>query len=59
MDDVDGPEVAEKVYRSLFSGDGDQLDADVVPYALDDAVRALRVRGASPARWATYVHIGV
>lgn len=59
MDDVDGPEVAEKVYGGLFGGECEFVDPEVVPYALDDAVRALRERGVSPARWATYVHIGV
>jgi CHAT domain-containing protein len=56
MNDVDGPFVAERVYRQIFR-DG-KLDLNAVPYALDGAVRALRESGAHPSRWATYVHIG-
>jgi hypothetical protein len=57
MNDLDGPFVAERVYKQIFV-DG-QLDLDAVPYALDAAVQALRKAGAHPSRWATYVHIGV
>jgi CHAT domain-containing protein len=56
MNDVDGPFVAERVYRAIFL-DG-KLDLTAVPYALDGAVRELRESGAHPSRWATYVHIG-
>jgi hypothetical protein len=56
MNDVDGPFIAERVYRAIFR-DG-KLDLNAVPYALDGAVRALRESGAHPSRWATYVHIG-
>jgi hypothetical protein len=56
MDDVDGPFVAERVYRAIFR-DG-KLDLNAVPYALDGAIRELRESGAQPSRWATYVHIG-
>jgi CHAT domain-containing protein len=56
MNDVDGPFVAERVYRAIFL-DG-KLDLNAVPYALDGAVRELRESGAHPSRWATYVHIG-
>jgi CHAT domain-containing protein len=56
MDDVDGPFIAERVYRAIYR-DG-KLDLNVVPYALDAAVRQLRETGAHPSRWATYVHIG-
>jgi CHAT domain-containing protein len=59
MGDIDGPLVAETVYRELFAHDGDVLDFDVIPYALDLAVRKLRDQGLEPSRWATYVHIGV
>jgi CHAT domain-containing protein len=58
MGDVDGPIVAEIVYRDLFAGDG-VLDFDVVPYALDTAVRKLRAQGLEPSRWAPYIHIGM
>jgi CHAT domain-containing protein len=58
MGDVDGPIVAETVYRELFA-DGDKVDFDVVPYALDAAVRKLREKGLEPNRWATYIHIGL
>lgn len=59
MDDHDGPEIAKTVYSRLFGGNEDLLDPEIVPYALDEAVRALRKSGASPGRWATYVHIGL
>jgi CHAT domain-containing protein len=59
MGDVDGPMVAKSVYEELFAGDSDVLDLDVVPYALDAAVRKLRVQGLAPSRWAPYIHIGM
>lgn len=66
MDDVDGSDVTTTLYRRLFSVREDEsdpgdavLDPDVVPFALDEAVRALRAKGVSPSRWATYIHIGV
>jgi hypothetical protein len=58
MGDIDGPLVANHVYRELFNGEGDLLDPETIPYALDAAVAALRASGLSPARWACYVHIG-
>jgi CHAT domain-containing protein len=59
MGDIDGPVVAETVYKEMFAGDGDTLDFDVVPYALDAAVRKLRTQGLEPSRWAPYIHIGM
>jgi CHAT domain-containing protein len=59
MGDVDGPVVAETVYKELFAGEGDMLDFDAVPYTLDAAVRKLRAQGLEPSRWAPYIHIGV
>jgi hypothetical protein len=56
MSDLDGPFIAERVYKSMFR-EG-RLDLSVAPYALSDAVRELRESGAHPSRWATYVHIG-
>jgi hypothetical protein len=56
MNDLDGPFVAERVYKRVFR-DG-RLDLGAVPYALDAAVRELRETGVHPSRWATYVHIG-
>jgi hypothetical protein len=56
MSDEDGPFVAEKFYKKLF--EGTLVDADSVPYALDDAVRALRAKGVPPERWATFIHMG-
>jgi hypothetical protein len=56
MDDLDGPFIAERVYRNIFQ-DG-KLNLSAVPHALDAAVRDLRETGAHPSRWATYVHIG-
>jgi CHAT domain-containing protein len=59
MGDIDGPVVAETIYRELFAGEKDSIDFDIVPYALDAAVNKLRSQGLEPSRWATYVHIGV
>jgi CHAT domain-containing protein len=57
MGDVDGPIVSGIVYEELFAGE--MLDFDVVPYALDAAVRRLRAQGLEPSRWAPYIHIGL
>lgn len=59
MGDVDGPVVANKVYRRLFEGDSDVLNPDAIPYALDEAMQELRKNGLHWSRWAPYVHIGV
>jgi hypothetical protein len=56
MNDVDGPFVAKRVYSNIFQ-DG-RINLAAVPYALDDAVTALRESGVSASRWATYVHVG-
>jgi hypothetical protein len=56
MNDLDGPFVAQRIYRDIFR-DG-FLDLHAVPYALDAAVRELQETGVHPSRWATYVHIG-
>jgi hypothetical protein len=44
------------MYDALFKHD--DLDLDDIPYALDDAVQALRRSGVPAARWALYMHIG-
>jgi hypothetical protein len=56
MGDADGPFVARRFYQTLFEGPTVYLD--LVPYALDDAVVALRKGGALPERWATFIHMG-
>jgi hypothetical protein len=56
MTDEDGPKVAKGMYERLFKKD--KLDLDDIPYALDDAVRALREEGASAQRWAVFMHMG-
>jgi hypothetical protein len=56
MNDVDGPAVAAEVYCTLFSTE--VMDADTVPYALDDAIQKLRSQGIPPERWATFIHMG-
>jgi hypothetical protein len=58
MDDVDGPLVAKIVYERLFAGNSDCLDPEIIPWALDAAVRKLRHMGLPPSRWACYVHVG-
>jgi hypothetical protein len=47
------------VYKELFAGEGDVMNFDVVPYALDAAVQKLRAQGLEPSRWAPYIHIGM
>jgi hypothetical protein len=56
MRDEDGPFVAKHFYEKLF--EGNTIGVGVVAYALDDAVRALRAKGAPPERWATFIHMG-
>lgn len=56
MRDADGPFVVSEFYRRLFQGE--IIDVDSVPYALDGAVAALRAKGAPPAQWATFIHMG-
>jgi hypothetical protein len=56
MSDEDGPFVAKRFYEQLFASNS--IDADMVPYALDRAVDALRTSGAPPERWATFIHMG-
>ena len=59
MGDADGPRVAQRVYEELFREQGGNLDPDVVPYALDDAVRAMRKEGVPAERWALFIHLGM
>jgi hypothetical protein len=59
MGDVDGPVVARKVYADLFGRDGEFLEPDDIPYALDAAVSDLREKGLHPSRWAPYIHLGM
>jgi hypothetical protein len=54
MNDIDGPFMAERIYKRIFR-DG-RLDMAAVPYAVNDAVRELRESGVPASRWATYVH---
>lgn len=57
MSDLDGPEVAKEIYSKIIMNC--DLDLDMIPYAIDAAVSALRERGLHASRWATYVHVGV
>lgn len=56
MGDADGPGVARSVYEELLRNEA--LELDDIPYALDNAVRRLRVQGVPPCRWATFIHVG-
>jgi hypothetical protein len=56
MGDQDGPFVAKRFYEELF--ENGTIDVNAVPYALDEAVTALRNSGAPPTRWATFIHLG-
>jgi hypothetical protein len=59
MGDVDGPIVAQVVYEELFGVHEEYLSPDIIPYALDTAVRRLRENGLHPSRWAPYIHLGI
>jgi hypothetical protein len=56
MSDKDGPIIADYVYEALFKED--MFDVNLVPYALDDAVRRLRERKLDAERWSVFVHMG-
>jgi hypothetical protein len=56
MKDQDGPFITKHFYEKLF--EKPTIDADVISYALDYAVQALRMNGAPPERWATVIHMG-
>jgi hypothetical protein len=56
INDADGPVVAKCFYQQLLAKD--TLDDDDVAFALDAAIRDLRVGGAPPERWAPFIHIG-
>jgi hypothetical protein len=56
MDDVDGPFMAERIYKRIFKNG--RLEMSAIPYAVDDAVQELRKSGVPVSRWATYVHFG-
>ena len=56
MYDDDGPRMAQWFYEALL--EKETIDLNDIPYALDAAVQKLQATGASPARWATYMHLG-
>jgi hypothetical protein len=56
LNDADGPYIARRFYGKLF--EGQTINLDSIPYALDHAVTALRMSGAPPERWATFIHMG-
>jgi hypothetical protein len=56
MGDEDGPHITRRFYEQLFAAE--TIDADAVPYALEEAVAVLRLSGAPPERWATFIHMG-
>jgi hypothetical protein len=56
MDDADGPYIARKFYQKLF--EGPEIEISSVPYALDEAVTALRNKGVPATQWATFIHMG-
>jgi hypothetical protein len=56
MHDEDGPKVARAFYEALFQSES--FDLDHVPYALDEAVQALRKAGVPAHRWTLFMHIG-
>jgi hypothetical protein len=56
MNDKDGLLVAREFYQRLLAEP--VVDVGVVPYALNDAVAALRAKGAPAAHWATFIYTG-
>lgn len=56
MNDEDGPVVARIVYTELMKHE--KWDPDVIPFALDQAIRELRKSGVPAHRWAPYIHMG-
>jgi hypothetical protein len=56
MNDHDGPDIAQAFYEKLF--EGQTIDVDAIPRALDAAVKQLRDVGVPPERWATFMHVG-
>jgi hypothetical protein len=56
MHDADGPYIARRFYDKLL--EAETIDINSVPYALDEAVTALRMTGAAAERWATFIHMG-
>jgi hypothetical protein len=56
MNDRDGPFVTKVFYEHLFKSG--TINVATIAYALDHAVTALRETGASPERWATFIHMG-
>jgi hypothetical protein len=56
MNDEDGPKLARHLYSALFAKN--YLDLDDIPYALDEAVQALRTEGMPAERWALFMHMG-
>lgn len=56
MYDEDGPRMAQWFYETLLQKE--TIDLSDIPYALDAAVQRLREMGASPYRWATFMHLG-
>ncbi|KAG8958795.1 hypothetical protein FRC03_008815 [Tulasnella sp. 419] len=65
MADIDGPQVAEAVYKHLFRRVGNEIsEGDIlVDYrdaaeALNIATRALRDSGVPVGRWINFIHIG-
>jgi hypothetical protein len=55
IEDEDGPAVARAFYATLLANE--VIDADVVAYALGEAVSKLRRQGVSPTRWASFIHV--
>jgi hypothetical protein len=56
MHDEDGPVLARRLYEILF--EKELLDLDDIPYALDEAVQALRRASVPAQRWAPFMHLG-
>lgn len=56
MNDEDGLVVAKIVYAELMKHE--RWNPDVIPAALDQAVRELRKSGVPSHRWARYIHLG-
>ena len=50
--------IIEHLEKEILACSGTDLDDTVVPYALDRAIRSLRLRGTSFIDWIPFIHIG-
>jgi hypothetical protein len=57
--DDDAAAVIEQVYKDIGLMDSSEIDPNIVPYALNKAIRGLRKSGAPFTRFIPFIHIGL